>query len=220
MPRTITVKGIGKVSAAPDSVVLSMGLESCDMDYEKAMNKASESIENLNAALEQVGFEKESVKTTNFNVRTDYEYRRKKDGVDERVFNGYVVNHQLKVVFDFDSERLAKALSAVGTCLAHPQLSISFTVKDTAAISEEMLRSATANAKRKAEILCDASGMELGTLLSIDYNWGEMNVYSKTRYNMEEDCMAAPMMAKGAAIDIEPDDINVSDTATFVWEIK
>ena len=38
MPRTITVKGIGKVSATPDYVVLSMGLESQDMDYEKAMN--------------------------------------------------------------------------------------------------------------------------------------------------------------------------------------
>ena len=52
MPRTITVKGIGKVSAAPDYVVLSMGLESQDMDYEKAMNIASENIDNLNAALE------------------------------------------------------------------------------------------------------------------------------------------------------------------------
>ena len=88
------------------------------------------------------------------------------------------------------------------------------------AINEEMLRSATANAKRKAEILCDASGMELGTLLSIDYNWGELNVYSNTRYDMEEECLAAPMMAKCAEIDMEPDDIDVSDTATFVWEIK
>ena len=220
MPRTITVKGIGKVSAAPDFVVLSMGLESQDMDYEKAMNIASENIDNLNAALEQVGFEKKSVKTTNFNVHTDYEYRRQKDGSNERVFNGYVVSHSLKVEFDFDSKRLAKALSAVGSCLAHPQLSIAFTVKDATAINEEMLRSATANAKRKAEILCDASGMELGTLLSIDYNWGELNVYSNTRYDMEEECLAAPMMAKCAEIDMEPDDIDVSDTATFVWEIK
>jgi uncharacterized protein YggE len=220
MPRTITVKGIGKVSAAPDFVVLSMGLESQDMDYEKAMNIASENIDNLNAALEQVGFEKKLVKTTNFNVHTDYEYRRRKDGSNERVFNGYVVSHNLKVEFDFDSKRLAKALSAVGSCLADPQLSRAFTVKDATAINEEMLRSATANAKRKAEILCDASGMELGTLLSIDYNWGELNVYSNTRYDMEEECLAAPMMAKCAEIDMEPDDIDVSDTATFVWEIK
>lgn len=220
MPRTITVKGIGKVSAAPDLVVLSMGLESQDMDYEKAMSIASENIEHLNEALEKVGFEKKSVKTTNFNVRTDYEYKRKKDGTNERIFNGYIVNHNLKVEFDFDSARLTKALSAVGSCLAHPQLSIAFTVKDATAINEEMLRSATANAKRKAEILCDASGKELGELLSIDYNWGELNVYSNTRYALEEDCLAAPMMAKCANIEIEPDNIDVSDTATFVWEIK
>lgn len=57
-------------------------------------------------------------------------------------------------------------------------------------------------------------------LLSIDYNWGELNVYSNTRYDMAEDCLVAPMMARCAEIDIEPDDIDISDTATFVWEIK
>lgn len=220
MPKTITVKGIGKVSAPPDLVVLSMGLESRDYDYEKAMNNAADNIDNLNSALESVGFEKKAVKTTSFDVHTDYEYRRKKDGNNERVFTGFVVSHNLKVEFDFDSQRLAKALSVVGSCLAHPQLSIAFTVKDATAINEEMLRSAAANAKQKAEILCDASGKELGELLSIDYNWGELNIYSNTRYDMAEDCLTAPMVARCAEIDIEPDDVNVSDTATFIWEIK
>ncbi len=92
--------------------------------------------------------------------------------------------------------------------------------KDSTSVNEEMLRSATANAKRKAEILCDASGVTLGYLLAIDYNWSELNIYSGTRYDIAEDCMAAPMMAKCANIEIEPDDIETSGTATFVWEIK
>ena len=220
MPRMITVKGIGKASAVPDLVVLSIGLESRDMDYGEAMNAASENIDRLNAALEQTGFEKKAVKTTSFHVHTDYDYRSREDGSDKRVFAGYVVSHRLKVEFDLDSKRLAKVLAAVSSCLANPQVSISFTVKDTASINEEMLRSATANAKRKAEILCEASGMELGALLSIDYNWGELNVCSNTRYEMTEDCLAAPMMPRGEGIDMEPDDIDVSDTATFVWEIQ
>lgn len=219
MPKTITVKGIGKVSAAPDYVILSMGLESRDLEYETAMNKASENIELLNSALERVGFEKKSVKTANFNVHMEYDYRMNKKGGNERVFIGYVVDHQLKVEFDFESERLTKALSAVGSCLAHPQLSISFTVKDPTAINEEMLRSATRNAKRKAEILCEASDMKLGDLLSIDYNWGDIHLYSNTNYSLDEECLASPKMARMADISIEPEDINVSDTATFVWEI-
>ena len=42
---------------------------------------------------------------------------------------------------------------------------------------------------------------------------------SRTEYMLEEKCMAKHCSGL-ADIDIEPDDINVSDTATFVWEIK
>lgn len=133
------------------------------------------------------------------------------------VFLTDTLSHNLKVEFDFDTERLSKVLSALGSCLAHPQLSIAFTVQDTSAVNEEMLRSAAANARRKAEILCDAAGKRLGELLSIDYNWGELNICSRTSYEIAEDCMYAMSAAKEYAI--EPDDIDVSDSVTFVWEI-
>ena len=64
----------------------------------------------------------------------------------------------------------------------------------------------------------ETSDVALVDLLSSDYNWGELNIYSDTRYEMSDDCIAAPMLAK--SIEIEPDDIDISDSATFVWEIK
>ena len=163
-----------------------------------------------------IGFEKGSVKTTNFSVRTDYDRVKDRNGNYQSVFCGYEVTHNLKLAFDLDMGRLSQALSAIAGCLSHPQLSVAFTVKDATAINEEMLRSATANAKKKAEILCEASGVTMGDLIAIDYNWGELDIYSHTRYDCCEDAM--PLMAK--SIDIDPDDIDVSDTATFVWEIK
>ena len=218
MAKKITVKGQGKVSASPDLVVLSMVLESRDLTYEKAMDNAARDIETLNTAVESAGFEKKALKTTSFNVRTDYEYKRNSYGDSERVFSGYVVTQDLKLEFDFDSKKLAETLSVVGSCPAHPKINIQFTVKDPTAIKEEMLRLAVENAKRKAEILCDAAGEQLGELLSIDYNWGELNIYSDTRYDMEESCLAAPMVCGG--VDMEPDDIKLGDTVTLVWEIK
>ena len=218
MARTITVKGIGKVSAKPDQVVLSMTLESKHKDYDKAMGMAASHIQHLNETLYSIGFDKGSLKTTSFNVQTDY--GRVKDRYDnyESVFRGYEVTHHLKLAFDFDMDRLSQALAAIAGCLSHPQLSIAFTVKDATAINEEMLRSATINAKRKAEILCEASGVTMGDLIAIDYNWGELDIYSHTRYDCCEEAIAP--MAVGATIDIDPEDIDVSDTATFVWEIK
>ena len=219
MQRTITVKGIGNVSAAPDYVVISMSLEAQSMNYDETLELAAKKIEYLNTSLEEIGFEKKSVKTTNFNVRTDYDRVKDNDGNYKSVFSGYVCNHRLKVEFDFDTKRLAQTLYAISKCLALPELSISFTVKDPTAVNSELLRSAIINAKEKAKILCDASGVELGKLLSIDYNWGELNIVSHTDYMLEEKCLAMPSSSL-ADIDIEPDDIDVRDTATFIWEIK
>lgn len=218
MSRTITVKGIGNSSARPNYVVLSMHLVSQDMEYEKATNSAALRIQHLTETLVNLSFDKSDLKTTNFNIETDYNNEKDRNGNYHRVFNGYKVIQDLKLSFDFDTQRLATALSAISGCVSNPELSIRFTVKDATAINEEMLRSATINAKRKAEILCEASGVELGQLLAIDYNWGELDIYSHTRYDMADECLAAPKMM--SSIEIEPDDIETSDTATFVWEIK
>lgn len=219
MPRTITVKGMGRVTTTPDYVVISMSLEAHEQDYEATMELAAKKIEQLNTSLEEIGFEKKAVKTTNFNVRTDYERVKDRNGNYKSVFNGYICSHRLKVEFDFETKRLAQTLYAISRCLAQPELSISFTVKDPSAVNKELLKSATINAKEKAQILCEASGVELGQLLTIDYNWGELNIFSHTDYMLEEKCMAMPVGGL-ADMDIEPDDIDVSDTATFVWEIK
>ena len=40
MTRTITVKGIGSISAKPDYITLSLSIDAKDMDYEKAMCQA------------------------------------------------------------------------------------------------------------------------------------------------------------------------------------
>lgn len=218
MPRTITVKGLGKATAKPDYVVIFVSLDSRDMKYDAAMDLAARNVRDMEQALEKAGFEKDALKTSGFNVRTDYLSVKDKNGGYVQRFNGYVVSHNMKLEFDFDSGRLSQALSAISECPAHPQMSISFTVRDAAAVNEEMLRSATANARRKAEILCEASGVTLGELMAIDYNWSELEIVSNTRYSMAEDCAGAPLMAK--AVNIRPDDINVSDTAAFVWEIR
>lgn len=219
MPRTITVKGSGRATAKPDTVVVTMTLKSRSMKYDKAMDAAAVAIDELTRALVDAGFTKDAIKTTDFDVRTDYRDERDYDGTYRRVFHGYIVSHELKLEFPFDTKRLARALSALAESSVRPELSVAFMVKDTAAVNEALLRSASANACAKAKILCDAAGMTLGKLLSIDYNWGELNVYSRTEYSP-----APPMGADGrvgaAPIDIEPEDIDVADTVTFVWEIE
>ena len=184
-----------------------MTKESHDNDYDNAMNIAGDAIANITHYLMEAKFQKDMLKTTDFDVRTEYENLKDRSGNYRRTFKYYVVSQKLKLEFPIDTKQLSLALTAISKSQTYPQLSISFAVKDATAINEEMLRSATANAKRK-----------LGDLVSINYSWGELNIYSDTNYDLAKDCLADPMTVR--AIDIEPDDIDIRDTATFVWEIE
>ena len=190
------------------------------MDYSAAMREASEKITILNESLMSAGFEKDAVKTTNFYIDTDYSSRKDRNGNYYKVFNGYVIKHNLKVSFDFDTELLSKALNKISVCVARPELSIRFTVKDDSAVNELLLKDAAVNARRKAEILSETSGVKLSKLLNVDYNWGELSIFSKTSYRYSDDCtFDICELPLGTGIDFEPDNIDVSDTVTFVWEI-
>ena len=214
--RTITVKGIGAVSVKPDLIVLRLSMETAEYEYDAAMKAAAEKIDFLNKALEAAGFEKKSAKTADFRVRADYDRLNDGKGNYTSVFMGYKCRHELKIEFDFDTKRLAKALSEISKCIAKPEISIDFTVKDSSAVSGELLKAAVKNAREKVEILCAASGAKLGELLSIDYNWGELHLYSATDYDVEGKCM---MLGAADDMDIEPEEIKARDTATFAWEI-
>lgn len=216
MQRTITVKGTGTAKAAPDQVRIILNLEATDPAYEGAMRIAEKQIETLKETLATVGFDRKSLKTMCFDVSADYEREKDNNGNYKRVFNGYTCSHRLKLEFDFDIQHLGKTLSAIAFCLAEPDLSIGFTIKEPNGIRAELLRNAAENAREKAEILCSAAQVKLGELLTIDYHWGELELISNTDYRIADRCMA---IAAGHEIDIEPEDISLSDTVTFVWEI-
>ena len=220
MKRTITVKGVGRACVKPDYITISMTVESVKKDYNEAMADAAGRIEKIQDAVVCAGYRKEDLKTISFDVDTRYESVHDGQGNFKREFSGYAVIYRLKLSFDMDSKQLAKVITAISESGARPELSIAFTVKNPAEVSETLLVSAAQNAKAKAEILCKASGNELGQLLSVDYSWVELDVISGTRYAMGDGIQ--PLMAKGgfSAPEIEPDDIDVSDAVTFTWEIK
>ena len=77
------------------------------------------------------------------------------------------------------------------------------------------------DALAKARVLTGAAGVSLRDILNIDYSWGEVAFeVQPLRRSLEADMAAGSMNAKASFdMDIEPDDIRVSDTVTVVWEI-
>lgn len=218
MDRTITVRGIGTASVKPDHIIITLNIVSTDKEYTKSVENANKRIGMLQNAVVFSGFAKEDLKTLSFNVRTNYEGEQDEHGRYRNVFAGYVCRYTLKLSFDMDAKRLAETLTEISDSGANAEFSIKFTVKDPEKISAELLRSATENARQKAEILCEASGAKLGTLIKIDYDWTDINVYSASAYTMDMK-MERGVAAAGAVPEFEPEDIKSQDSAAFIWEI-
>ena len=86
--RTITVKGVGSISAKPDYIMLSLNIDSTDKEYEKALQKATERIHLLQKMAQQNNFDDGSLKTTSFRVTTEYENVKERSGNYRREFAG------------------------------------------------------------------------------------------------------------------------------------
>ena len=217
--RIITVKGIGKVSVAPDLLVIEMNLEVTEPNYEASMRRAAEMLDVLRTAVVSAGHDGKLLKTTSFNVNTKYESYRDKNNNYQSKFVGYCCTHGLRLEFDLNMKLFGMTLGAIADCEANPKFSIRFSVKDANAVSAELLENTIENARRKAGILAKSAGVNLGAILRIDYNWSEHHFYSETDIRASEDilCLAE---AAPIALNIEPEDINLSDTATVVWTVE
>lgn len=206
MNKKITVKGVGSVSTKPDYIVIRMTISTKDKSYSKSVDSANKRIQLLQDALGSVGYAKEDLKTLSFRVRS-FE--------DDKV-TMYCCIYDLKLSFDLDTKRLAETLNAISDSGSEAKFMISFTVKNPERVNEQLLKAAVENARRKAEILCAASGVKLGELIEVNYNWGEVNIVSASAYAAN-----SGGMLRGASVpEFEPDEIKSEDSATLVWEIN
>ena len=218
--RTIRVTGKGQIKVRPDMTRITMTLTGLYKEYGETLRRSSADTEVLKDVLAEFGFERSDLKTLSFNVDTEYESYRDRNNDYKQKFVGYRFNHILKVEFESDNDRLGKILFALANCKVKPEFRISYTVKDPEAPKNLLLGKAVTDAKEKAVALTQAGAVTLKDIQSIDYSWGEIDFeYRPMRGDVLMERCDAPLAAKSYNLDIEPDDIDVSDNVTVVWEI-
>lgn len=220
--RTIRVTGKGNLKVKPDLTRITLSVEGTFPEYGEALRRSSQDTEQLKDLLAKYGFARSDLKTLNFNVETEYESYKDR-GVFKQRLVGYKFRHQMKVEFESDNDRLGRVLYALAHCAVKPEFSLSYTVKDPEAAKNELLGKAITDACEKAAVLTKAAGITLKAIQNIDYSWGQINfeVQPMNRMLMAEECCEAPTAAYGSYdMDIEPDDIEASDTVTVTWEIE
>lgn len=214
--QTVTVKGTGRKSIKPDLITISLTLSAKNTDYSALTSLEAEKSEEVAKALSDIGFSKEDIKTSSFNIQTEYENYQDEDHSWKRRFAGYSVNHGLNLSFDYSMKLLNSVISAISSCKkADPAFSIGFGVKDKTEASDELLKSAVNDARQKASAIAEAAGLTLEGIESIVLDENQPSFASPTA--LMRTAGEAEMYRGAAKIDITPEDIVSEMSVTVLW---
>ena len=218
--KTIRVTGKGQIRVHPDMTRITIELEGVCKEYADSLARSAKDTEKLKTVLSAFGFQRTDLKTLSFDIDTEYESYRGANGDYGQKLKGYRFRHVLKVEFESDNDRLGKILFALAACDLKPEFRISYTVKDPEAVKNTLLGKAVTDAREKAVVLTQAAGIALKDIQTIHYSWGRIDFEARP---MEDticsDGLRASKMCPSMALDMEPENVDVSDTVTVVWAI-
>lgn len=207
LARVLTVTGTGEVARAPDMAVIRVGVVAQDKSASTALSRSSEAMVRMQQRLAEQGIEARDIQTTQLSLTPVYENA---SGTRTRKIIAFeAMNAVLVRVRDLPSTG-----AVLGTLVedgANRIDGISFTLQDSQESMDEARRRAVADARRKAEVLADAAGVELGALRDLREAGGG----APRPMMMERMAMDA-----AASVPIAEGEISLSATVTMVYELK
>ncbi len=202
---TITVTGAASVNLKADHAKVSVGVSTSDTTVEAASEKNNAAIFAVIEALKAAGIAEEDVATSSYSVHAEYDYSTGKS-----ILTGYNVTNQLTVVIR-DMAHIGATLDKATSAGANSIYNIEFLSTQAPAAQDEATGYAVQDALRRAKLLADASGLELGGILSIQENTAGVYVAARA-YDSA--------LSKTAGNSILPNDATVSASVTMVFELK
>lgn len=175
----ITVNGTGEVRVSADTAIISLGVNARDKDVLKAQQRVNETIAAIRTALIEQGVKEENINTDFINIYPLYDYSN-----DQEQLAAYNASSTLAIKVT-GMESVGSLIDVCFAAGANTLNGISFSASDTEEAKTEAMKKAVTDAKKKAEILAEASGLKIigieiiseGGVYSYQNNVG--NVYAK-----------------------------------------
>lgn len=224
----IIVEGIGKKYYIPDQAEISLDFYTNAQSYDEALEDGTMDVEIfIKNVLEEMGFDKEILKTRSFRVyeETQYDYDQK-----EYMHLGYAYTQRATLKFEYAIDRVAEFMDRVSRLQNPPKYYLNFYVKDIKQSKNEALAEAYADAKEKAEAIARSAGKELKECVKIDFRPFEERVISNSSLNsadmmFEDDVVEGASFKRSKSKKVQdtiqaiftPEDVMISETLYCLW---
>ena len=208
-PPLILVNGEAQLTAAPDLVVVTLGVTTQGRGVAEAREQNASRMQAVIDAVKRSSTPSPEISTTRFAVTPQYDYQERRN--PPRI-TGYNVSNQVTVklaAIDKISDLLDAALAAGATDVG----SLEFTLKDSRKLRMEAYEEAVRTARSKAQALAQAAGVQLGPVHLIRESGGSLMPMRR-----EMLMMSAPVAKTDTPI--ESGEVTVQVNVEIQYEIR
>lgn len=212
---TVTGNGQATIKVVPDLVSVYFNVDTKANTSSEATSKNAEIVDKLIAELVSEGLEKDEIQTMNLNVYPIY------DQVNgQEISRGFRATHSLKVELPTsDSGKIGDVIDAgvnAGAGISYINFELSQEKQND--YKAQALKSATEDAKIKAQAIVSGLGKNLGRLVSVSDT--SFNYYPWPLYTSAEGTTMDASAAKTATTNISPGEQEVTSSVTAVFKIR
>jgi uncharacterized protein YggE len=206
------VTGDGKVTAAPDTVVLTLGVDSQEKTVAEAQRKAADAMDKVMKALKTKGVADKDIQTQQFNISPVIQWIDKENR--QQIIGYHVTNTVVAKIRQVDKaggiiDDVANAAGDLTRINA-----IDFTVDDPTPYYKDARAKAVANTVANAKQMADAAGVRLGRLLYMTEN------VAYTPQPIRNFAKADSAMAAPAPTPISPGELTFQVTIQMVYDMR
>jgi uncharacterized protein len=209
MERTIAVNGTGSVTASPDVAYINIGVHTENADPKEALTSNTSQAQDVVDAIKALGVTAEDIQTSNFNVYPTYEY----GPMGETLGSKYVVDNTVYVTVR-DLSKLGEMLQAVVSSGANNINGITFDILDKDTLASEARKKAVENARKQAQDIAEAAGVELGELMYVNV------YYSGTTYPQYEGKGGGGAYSADLSVPVSAGKMVVTAEVNMTYKIK
>lgn len=208
---TLSVTGNGTVLVESDLAIVTVGVQETSKDVLEAQSTVNEKIAAIKQALLDAGVEESSINTDSINIYANYDYSD-----NTEVIVGYTARNSLSVRTT-DMDNVGSLIDAAFVAGANTLDNVQFTVQDDTQAREQALTMAVEDARRKADVLASAAGLQVASIERISE--GGVSVYDSMR-NYAADTVMAAKESGGAGTLVQAALVSVDATVSMEFELQ
>ncbi len=197
------VTGTATTKKSPDIAIAQIGVQTINKEVEPAVAENNRKAEAIISALKQIGISEKDIKTVSFNIYPLRDYKNN----DPNTIIGFQVDNTVSITFR-NLDIVGKGLQSAITAGANNIYGIEFTLSDPEPVRNELRVLAIQDARKKAENMAQAAGIQLGKIISINES------SSTPIYRYAYDKVAAE-----SAVPVQSGELDITVQVNIVYEL-